>query len=93
VRRTAECVAAAASDLPRLDALVFTGGIGENAASLRTRIVARLAVLGFGPIPDTATREDAILSAPGAAPAVLRIQAREDLVVARAAAGAVASAG
>ena len=29
-----------------IDGLVFTAGIGENSASMRTRIVARLAWLG-----------------------------------------------
>lgn len=32
--------------LPALDALVFTGGIGENAAHVRERTVAQLALLG-----------------------------------------------
>ena len=40
VRRAAECIAAAATALPAVDAIVFTGGIGENAAGLRARIVA-----------------------------------------------------
>jgi acetate kinase len=89
VRRAAECIAAAATSLPRMDGLVFTGGIGENAAGLRARMVARLAAIGVGSIDGRAVVEDAVLSAPGAAPAVLRIEAREDLVVARAAAGVV----
>jgi acetate kinase len=84
VRRAAECIAAATTSLPRLDALVFTAGIGENSAAIRARIVARLGAIGVAPIPETATLEDAILSAPGAMPAVLRVEAREDLVVARA---------
>ena len=85
VRRAAECIAAAATSLPTLDAIVFTGGIGENAAGLRVRIVARLASIGVAPIPEPAAApgEDAVLGAPGATPAVLRIEAREDLVVAR----------
>ena len=83
VRRAAECIAAAATSLPRLDAIVFTGGIGENAAGLRARIVARLAALGFAPIGDASVGADAVLSEIRAAPAVLRIEAREDLVVAR----------
>jgi acetate kinase len=86
VRRAAECIAAAATSLPRLDAIVFTGGIGENAAEMRCRIVARLGSIGVAPIPDLAVREDAVLSAAGASPAVLRVEAREDLIVARAAA-------
>jgi acetate kinase len=93
VRRAAECVAAAATSLPKLDAIAFTGGIGENAASLRARIVGRLASVGLAPIPAEAVREDAVLSAPGVTPAVLRIEAREDVVVARAAARLVAQGG
>ena len=99
VRRAAECIAAAATALPRLDALVFTGGIGENAGSVRAGIVNRLASIGVTAIDDSAVSEDAVLpatdgpvtgpAAAGAAtarPSVLRIVAREDLVVAREAA-------
>jgi acetate kinase len=92
-RRAAECIAASATALPTLDAIVFTGGIGENAAGLRARIVARLGSIGVAPVPDEAPRQDAILSPPGSSPAVLRIVAREDLVVARAAARLVAPTG
>ena len=90
VRRAAECIAAAATALPSLDAIVFTGGIGENAAGLRARITGRLAAIGVAAIPDTAIAEDGQLSA-GGSPAVLRIVAREDLVVAREAARTVGS--
>ncbi|MDE4963719.1 acetate kinase, partial [Francisella tularensis subsp. holarctica] len=31
----------------KLDALVFTGGIGENAANIRKNIISKLANLGF----------------------------------------------
>ena len=90
MRRAAECVAAAATSLQELDAIVFTGGIGENAGLLRARIVGRLAALGFAPIGDSGVGADAILSEIRAAPAVLRIEAREDLVVAREVARTVA---
>jgi acetate kinase len=93
VRRAAECIAAAATSLDAVDAVVFTGGIGENAAGLRLRIVARLASIGIAPIADATAPEDAILSGPGISPAVLRIEAREDLVVARAAARIAAGDG
>jgi acetate kinase len=83
VRRAAECIAAAATSLPRLDGIVFTGGIGENAAGLRARIVARLAPIGVTPISEKPAARDAVISAPGSSPAILRIEAREDLVVAR----------
>jgi acetate kinase len=88
-RRAAECIAASVTALPALDAIAFTGGIGENAAGLRARIVAQLRSIGVSPISDEAARQDAVLSRPGSSPAVLQIVAREDLVVARAAARVV----
>jgi len=92
VRRAAECIAAAATSLPALDAIVFTGGIGENAAGLRARIVARLASIGVAAIDDASASRDSVISSPGNSPAILRIEAREDLVVARAAATVVETA-
>jgi acetate kinase len=98
VRRAAEGIAAAATALPTVDAIVFTGGIGENAAAVRVRIVARLGSVGVAPIAADPVAEDAVLApagpapAPGSSPAVLRIEAREDLVVAREAARIVGAA-
>ena len=66
VRRAAECVAAAATALPALDAIVFTGGIGENAAGLRARIVGRLHSIGVAPIREETPAADAVLSEPAA---------------------------
>jgi acetate kinase len=89
VRRAAECIAAAATTLPVVDAIVLTGGIGENAAALRTRIVARLGSIGVAPITAESVTEDSVLpvvaslGASGSSPVVLRIVAREDLIVAR----------
>jgi acetate kinase len=85
-RRAAESIGAAATSLPALDALVFTGGIGENASTIRSRIVDRLRAVGFSPVDDAPVGEDAVLSKPGVRPAVVRIEAREDLVIAREAA-------
>jgi acetate kinase len=99
VRRAAECIAAAATDLPAVDAIVFTGGIGENAAGLRAGIVARLGSIGVAPIAEESVTQDAVLArlkpTPAAtnSPAVLRIVAREDLVVAREAARIVGAGG
>lgn len=95
VRRSASGIAAAASALPALDAIVFTGGIGENAGSIRARIVDRLGVLGVDPIEPLDVAEDASLTTFGAGstarryPAVLRIEAREDVVIAEAVVRAV----
>jgi acetate kinase len=88
--RAAAGIAAIATALPRLDALVFTGGIGENAGASRSAIVQRLGVLGVTPIPTEETGVDRVLSDDGAREsggvAVLRIESREDIVAARAAA-------
>ena len=84
-RRAAEAIAAATTTLERLDALVFTGGIGEHAAGVRASILGRLSGLGL-PRPaidasdDADSTADAVLY-PGA-PAVLVVAAREDLVIA-----------
>jgi acetate kinase len=90
-RRAAECIASAATALPRLDAIVFTGGIGENAAGLRARIAARLSAIGVAPISDESVTHDVVLSESAVTPAILRIEAREDVVVARAAARVAAT--
>ena len=82
VRRAAAGIAVAAVALPRLDALVFTGGIGEHASDIRSQIVARLAPLGVQPIAPLDVETDGLLTPPGSTPAVLRVEAREDLVIA-----------
>lgn len=83
VSRAAAGIAAAATALPRIDGLVFTGGIGEHAASVRSAIVGRLAPLGVGAVAATDVRNDAVISASGSAVALLRVEAREDAVIAR----------
>ncbi|MFN8520307.1 MAG: acetate/propionate family kinase [Chloroflexota bacterium] len=82
VARASAAVGAAATALPRLDALVFTGGIGEHAGAVRAAIVGRLAVLGVEPVPPEAPEGDRVLGVPGRGPRVLRVEAREDLVMA-----------
>jgi acetate kinase len=80
--RAAAGIAAAATSLPRLDALVFTGGIGEHSASMRSAIVGRLGVAKLQPLVMRDVRNDAVLSGPRTEVTVLRIEAREDAVVA-----------
>jgi acetate kinase len=43
----AKAIAALVVPLGRLDALVFTGGIGENSAEIRARVLRLLGFLGF----------------------------------------------
>jgi acetate kinase len=84
VRRAAAGIAAAATALDRLDALVFTAGIGEHAGAVRAAICARLRSLGLPAVLNPQSDDDEqVLSLPGSPVAVLRIRAREDLVIAR----------
>jgi sulfhydrogenase subunit alpha len=53
VYRLAKAVAGMVVGLERLDALVFAGGIGENSAEIRSRVLARLAFLGLAEDPET----------------------------------------
>ncbi|WP_299316293.1 acetate kinase [uncultured Halomonas sp.] len=46
--RIAKSLAALSCALPRLDGIVFTGGIGENASAVRARVVAALPHFGLG---------------------------------------------
>jgi acetate kinase len=77
-------IGAMATSLERLDALVFTGGIGEHSALVRSAVCAHLGVLGVTDPDDRAGDRDGLLSAPGQTPAVLRIASREELTIARA---------
>ncbi len=45
--RLARQIGALAASLGRLDALVFTGGIGENAVGIRANVLKRLSLFGF----------------------------------------------
>ncbi|MGH3904134.1 MAG: acetate kinase [Pseudonocardiaceae bacterium] len=81
-------VAAAATSLASFDALVLTGGVAEGSTWLRSELVSGLGVLGAR-LDHRRNREashDALLSEPGEQVAVLLIQAREDVVLARGAA-------
>ena len=71
-----------ATSLDRLDALVFTGGVGEHSALIRGRVCARLGVLG---LPQTllAADGDAVIGLPDHSPAVVVVTAHEDVEMAR----------
>jgi len=47
VYRLAKYIAAYAVPLERIDALVFTGGIGENSAIIREKVLASLTIFGY----------------------------------------------
>lgn len=78
-------VAAMAAAMGGLDGLVFTGGVGEHAASIRADTCRDLAWIGVSidEAANAATGDDDVeVSSPGAAVRTLVIHAREDLVVA-----------
>ena len=77
-------IAAMAAAMGGLDALVFTGGVGERAPTIRAAATGRLAFLGIE-VDANANRSaagDAEISAPGAAVRALVITSREDLEIA-----------
>ena len=45
--RLAKSLASMACALPKLDGLIFTGGIGENSSAVRERTVAHMKLFGF----------------------------------------------
>lgn len=65
-----------------LDGIVFTGGIGENAVAIRAKICARLSWLGVAVDESRNAANSALLSHDGHRPAVWRIAADEERVLA-----------
>ena len=78
-------VAAMVAALDGVDTLVLTGGVGENAAAVRARLVDGLSHLGVALDPgrNQTVRGDGEISVPGSAVRVLVLVAREDLEIAR----------
>jgi acetate kinase len=78
-------IAAMAAAMDGLDAIAFTGGVGERSAAIRARAAAGLAFLGIG--VDGSLNEapelDADVGADGAAVRAFVVRSREDLEIAR----------
>jgi len=83
VRGIAAAIAAMTTALGGLDALVFSGGAGENSSMLRHEICARVGHLGA--TIDSARNDEHAerIDAPGAPAAVLVVAAGEEIVIAR----------
>jgi acetate kinase len=84
VHRLAAGIAAMTASLGGIDVLAFTGGVGENAPTVRSRAAQRLTYLGvaLGDRNDDA-RTDLDVSAAGAAVRTVVVTAREDLAIRR----------
>jgi acetate kinase len=85
VHRLRASIAAMAAAMKGLDVLVFTGGVGENAAPVRAAGAEGLRFLGVAVSAErnAAAAADLDISAAGAPVATLVIKAREDIEVAR----------
>ena len=84
IHRLAAGIAAMAVAMGGIDALVFTGGVGENSAQVRTATGTASGFLGVE-IDGTANEGDAcdhVISAPKSTVAVLVLGAREDIELA-----------
>jgi acetate kinase len=84
--RVATAVGAMAAALGGLDAIVFTAGIGENSTSVRAAVCERLGFFGveLDPEGNEAARPDSTVSTPDSPVRVVVVEAREDIVAARA---------
>jgi acetate kinase len=78
-------IASMAATLGGLDALVFTGGVGERAPKIRAAACERLAFVGLAIDPDAneVSGSDVEITRRDARVATLVVQAREDLEIAR----------
>jgi len=85
VHRLRGLIAAMAAAMNGLDALVFTGGVGENALPVRAAAVQGLRFLGLeiDPALDASLGVDKNVSGPGARVPTLVVKAHEDIEVAR----------
>ncbi|TVZ39818.1 acetate kinase [Alteromonadaceae bacterium 2753L.S.0a.02] len=84
--RLARQLAGLAASLSRIDALVFTGGIGENNPGLRATVLEQLSIFGFKVEPsanaDNGKNSEGLISAPGATRALV-IKTNEEAMIAR----------
>jgi acetate kinase len=85
VHRLRAGIGAMAAALGGLDAVAFTGGVGERSARVRQLACEGLAHLGaaIDPERNAAVDEDADVREEGSTVAVLVVRAREDLEIAR----------
>lgn len=84
--RIAKYIAAYLVPLQRLDALIFTGGIGENDAKVRAKVIAHLAVLKLGLDPlvnaNPCKTSNGVISTPESAAVIMVIPTNEELMIA-----------
>jgi acetate kinase len=84
LHRLRAAVAAMAAAMDGVDAVAFTGGVGEGAAAIRARAADGLGFLGLHVDSESNDRAvpDCLISPEGAPVALLVVEAREDLEIA-----------
>jgi len=86
VHRLAKAIAGLVTSLERLDAVVFTGGIGEHSAIVRSLVLARLGFLGLAEDPEANAAHGRATSGRISRPApvqALVVPTDEELMIAR----------
>lgn len=86
LHRLRHYIGAYAAELGGVDALVFTAGVGENSALVRSRAVEGLGFLGMSVDPDANTANadtERVISPAGSTVAVLVVPTNEELQIAR----------
>jgi acetate kinase len=84
VHRLRAAIAAMASTLGGLDAVTFTGGVGENATRLRAEVLSKMGYLGLSVDDEAncAAAPDAEITGAHSRVRVFVVRAREDLQIA-----------
>src|SRR5271166_251165 len=94
VHRLVKAVAGLVTSLERLDALVFTAGIGENSPGVRSLVLRRLGFLGLTEDAEANAQHgrqtDGRISRPGPVQALV-VPTDEELMIARDTAGLIAA--
>jgi acetate kinase len=85
LHRALKYIGAYAIELGRVDAIIFTGGIGENGTGFRAAIVERLTTLGIKLNADAnkVRGKEAVISTADSPIKVLVVPTNEELVIAR----------
>ena len=83
--RALKYIGAYAIELGRVDAIIFTGGIGENGIDFRASVVERLTALGIrlDAAANNARGKEVVISTADSPIKVMVVPTNEELVIAR----------
>jgi acetate kinase len=83
IHRLLSSIGSMIASLGGIDALVFTGGIGENASFIRKEVCQRLGFLGINATRDGERKNDCVISSKDSAVKVLVIHTQEAFEMAK----------